>query len=149
MQANSGAVAPSYLAGILLAAVVVAALASLALIQGARDRGEVLDLVRATREFSPREGERARVRFRLRRSTDDAVVRVLHRGEPVRTLVDGESLVGDDRFYVYRWDGRSDDGEVVEPGPYRVEILLRDMDREIVPEQGRIRIPREPGRERG
>lgn len=148
MQAKSGAVAPSYLAGILLAAVVVAALASLALIQQARDRGEVLDLVRATREFSPRQGESARIRFRLRRSSDDAVVRILRRGDTVRTLVDGEPLIGDDRFYLYRWDGRLEGGEPAAPGPYRVEILLRDMDREIVPERGRIRVARERGGER-
>lgn len=149
MQARSGAAAPSYVAGILLTAVVVAALAALALIQQARQRGEVLDLVSATRQFSPQEGERARIRFRLRRSTDDAVVRILDRKEPVKTLVDGESLRGDDRFHVYRWDGGTDVGKLAGPGRYRVEILLRDMNREIVPENGRIRVRRPAPRERG
>ena len=53
MQASSDAAPPRYLAGILLTAVVLAALGSLALIQEARQRGEVLDLVEATDTFSP------------------------------------------------------------------------------------------------
>jgi hypothetical protein len=139
VQANSDAAAPRYLAGILLAVVVVAALASLAVIQEARQRGEVLDLVEVTRTFSPANSERARIEWRQRSSSDDAVVRIIDRaGDPVRTLLDGEPLAGDDTQQVFHWDGKADSGRLAEPGLYRVEILLRDLDREIVPEQSRM-----------
>lgn len=138
--ANSDAVAPPYLAGILLVAVVVAALASLALIQEARQRGEVLDLVEATDSFTP-PAEQARIEWRQRRSSDDAVVRIIDRGgAPVRTLLDRDSLEGDDTNQVFRWNGRTAAGDVASPGLYRVEILLLDQDREIVPEQSAIRV---------
>jgi hypothetical protein len=143
--ANSDAVAPPYLAGILLIVVVVAALASLALIQEARQRGEVLDLVEATDSFTP-PGERARIEWRQRRSSDDAVVRIIDRGgTPVRTLLDGGSLEGDDTEQVFRWNGRTSAGDVAPPGLYRIEILLLDQDREIVPEQSAIEV-RPPAR---
>ena len=121
----------------------LAALGSLALIQEARQRGEVLDLVEATDTFSPAAGERARIEWRQRRSSDDATVRIIDRaGIPVRTLLDGGSLEGDDRIQVFHWNGRTDDGDP--PGLYRIEILLRDQDREIVPEQSAIRLRRLP-----
>ena len=144
MQANSDAAAPSLLAGILLTAVVVAALASLAVIQEARQRGEVLDLVEVTHAFSPDGRERARIEWRQRRTSDDAVVRIIDSADdPVRTLLDGGTLTGDDAQQVFRWNGRADSGEVVSPARYRVEILLRDQDREIVPEQSVIRVRKE------
>lgn len=141
----SDAAPPRYLAGILLTAVVLAALGSLALIQEARQRGEVLDLVEATDTFSPDANERARIEWRQRRSSDDATVRIIDRaGIPVRTLLYGGSLEGDDRIQVFHWNGRTDDGDPAPPGLYRIEILLRDQDREIVPEQSAIRLHRLP-----
>ena len=145
MQANSDAAVPGYLPAILLAVVVAAALASLGVIQEARQRGEVLDLVEVTRTFSPAAGERARIEWRQRRSSDDAVVRIIDRAEaPVRTLLDGEPLAGDDTQQVFHWDGASDSGGLAEPGAYRVEILLEDLNREIIPEQSRMKLTRPP-----
>lgn len=142
MQANSDAAAPSYLAGVLLSAIVIAALASLAVIQEARQRGEVLDLVEVTpRTIEASGNERARIEWRQRRSSDDAVVRIIDTAdEVVRTLLDGGSLEGGDTVKVFQWNGRADSGRLAEPGRYRVEILLLDQDREIVPEQGLIRL---------
>ena len=141
MEANSDAAAPGRLAGILLTAVFLAALASLALIQEGRQRGEVLDLVEVTRAFSPGEGERARIEWRQRRSSDDAIVRIIERGgDAVRTLLDGGTLAGDDREQVFHWNGRTDSGDVAPSGRYRVEIRLRDQDRNIVPERSAIRL---------
>jgi hypothetical protein len=60
----------------------------------------------------------------------------------VRTLLDDGSLEGDDRIQVFHWNGRTDDGELAPPGLYRIEILLDDQDREIVPEQSAIRLRR-------
>ncbi len=144
VQANSDAAAPSYLAGVLLAAVVIAALASLAVIQEARQRGEVLDLVEVTPRAIDGSGDgRVRIEWRQRRSSDDAVVRIIDTADdPVRTLLDGGSLEGGDTLQVFRWNGRADSGRFADPGRYRVEILLRDQDREIVPEQGLIRLQR-------
>ena len=143
MQASSDAAAPRYLAGVLLTAVVLAALGSLALIQEARQRGEVLDLVEATDTFSPDADERARIEWRQRQSSDDATVRIIDRaGIPVRTLLDGGSLEGDDSIQVFHWNGRNDDGDRAPPGLYRIEIVLRDQGREIVPEQSAIRLRR-------
>jgi hypothetical protein len=130
-----------FLAGLLFVVVVAAALVSLALIQEARQRGEVLDLVEATDSFSPRAGERARIEWRQRESSDDAVVQIIDTGgRPVRTLLDRGTLEGDDRQQVFLWNGRTDSGELAPPGLYRVEIVLPDEDRDIVPEQSTIRL---------
>jgi flagellar hook assembly protein FlgD len=126
---------------VLFAVVVAAALVSLALIQEARQRGEVLDLVDATDSFSPRAGERARIEWRQRESSDDADVLIIDTGgRPVRTLLDGGELEGGDRQQVFHWNGRTDSGAVAPPGVYRVEIVLPDEDRDIVPEQSAIRL---------
>jgi hypothetical protein len=141
VQANSDSAAPGYLAGVLLTVVVVAALVSLALIQEARQRGEVLDLVEVTRSFSPQAEQSARIEWRQRRSSDDAVVQIIDTaGHPVRTLLDGGELAGDDREQVFRWNGSTDAGDVAPPGLYRIEILLRDQDRDILPERSAIRL---------
>jgi hypothetical protein len=130
-----------FLAVLLFVVVVAAALVSLALIQEARQRGEVLDLVEATDSFSPRARERARIEWRQRESSDDAVVQIIDTGgRPVRTLVDGGTLEGYDRQQVFLWNGRTDSGELAPPGLYRVEIVLPDEDRDIVPEQSTIRL---------
>jgi len=141
VQANSDSAAPGYLAVVLLSTVVVAALASLALIQEARQRGEVLDLVEVTSSFSPEARQRARIEWRQRRSSDDSDVLIINTARrPVRTLLDGGELAGDDREQVFHWNGRTDAGDFVPPGLYRVEIVLEDQDREIVPEQSAIRV---------
>jgi flagellar hook assembly protein FlgD len=141
VQANSDSEAPSYLAVALLCVVVAAALTSLALIQEARQRGEVLDLVEATNSIVPEAGQRARIEWRQRRSSDDADVLIIDTaGRPVRTLLDGGGLAGDDREQVFHWNGRTDAGDLAPPGLYRVEIVLEDQDREIVPEQSAIRV---------
>jgi flagellar hook assembly protein FlgD len=135
--------APNLLAGLLLAAVLIAALASLAVIQEARQRGEVLDLVEVSpRAISPPgRDERVRIEWRQRRTSDDAVVQIVTSAErPVRTLLDGGTLVGDDTEQVFHWDGRRDSGRIVDPGHYWVRIVLRDQDRDIIPEQSRMTV---------
>lgn len=142
MQAKQAS-APNLLAGLLLAAVLIAALASLAVIQEARQRGEVLDLVEVSpRAISPPgRDERVRIEWRQRRTSDDAVVQIVTSAErPVRTLLDGGTLVGDDTEQVFHWDGRRDSGRIVDPGHYWVRIVLRDQDRDIIPEQSRMTV---------
>jgi hypothetical protein len=143
VQANSDAVAPRNLAGILLTLVVIASLASFVLIQAARERGEVLDLVHVKPRTIPysRSGERVRIEWRQRRASDDAVVRMIDSAErPVRTLLGGGALAGGDTEQVFHWNGRIDSGGFAEPGRYRVQILLRDQDRDIIPEQSLITV---------
>ena len=142
MQAKR-APAPNLLAGILLAAVLVAALASLGVIQEARQRGEVLDLVEVSpRVISPSTpGERVTIEWRQRRASDDAVVQIVTSADrPVRTLLDGGVLAGDDTEQAFHWDGRRDSGRAAEPGHYWLRIVLRDQDRDIVPEQSRMTV---------
>jgi hypothetical protein len=142
VQAKPGS-GPNLLAGVLLAAVLAAALASLAVIQEARQRGEVLDLVQVRpRGISPPgPGQRLTIEWRQRRTSDDAVVQVVTSADrPVRTLLDGGTLVGDDTEQVFHWDGTRDSGRVVDPGRYWVRIVLRDQDRDIIPEQSRMTV---------
>lgn len=147
MQAKPAS-APNLLAGVLLAAVLAAAFVSLAVIQEARQRGEVLDLV----EVRPRaislhdSGDRVRIEWRQRRTSDDAVVEIVTSADrPVRTLLAGGTLTGDDTEQVFHWDGRRDSGRVVDPGHYWVRILLRDQDRDIIPEQSRMTVRQSAG----
>ena len=142
MQAKQAST-PSFLAGLLLAAVLTAALASLAVVQEARQRGEVLDLfeVRPRAISPPGRDERVRIEWRQRRTSDDAVVEIVTSAErPVRTLLDGGMLVGDDTEQVFHWDGRRGSGRIVAPGHYWVRIVLRDQDRDIIPEQSRMTV---------
>jgi hypothetical protein len=129
---------PGYLAPALLCALAVATVVALAVIQTVRLDGVVLDLAQVSRvERSGADPDRVvRVRFRMRSSTDDAVVRIVDRDDnPVATLAEGEAIPGDDEFHAFYWDGRTDAGEPAPPGRYRTEILLRDQGREIVPEE--------------
>ena len=58
----------------------------------------------------------------------------------MRTLLDGGTLEGGDSRQVLHWNGRTDSGQLAPPGRYRVEIVLPDEDRDIVPEQSAMRL---------
>ena len=136
MQADSDrGEAPSYLAPVLLCALALAVIATLAVIQRVKLEGVVLDLARVSRVEGGAGTEKAvRVRFRMRSSTDDAVVRIVDRDDqPVVTLAEGVSIPGDDRFHTFFWNGRTVSGVRAAPGRYRAEIILRDQGREIIP----------------
>lgn len=130
--------APSRLAAILFCALALATVGALAVIQKLRLDGVVLDLARVTRLTGEEATKRHRVEveFRMRTESDDAVVRIVdEQADPVRTLLDGGRLEGDQREYVFFWDGRDESGDRVPRGRYRVEILLRDQDREVLPDE--------------
>jgi flagellar hook assembly protein FlgD len=139
VQADSErAAAPSSLAPLLLCALAAAVLLALAVVQRVKLEGAVLDLARVTRLTGPEAGQnrKVEVEFRMRSDSDDAVIRIVNRDEePVATLAEGVELEGDERVYVFYWDGRDESGSRVPRGRYRVEILLRDQDREILPEE--------------
>jgi FlgD Ig-like domain len=95
--------------------------------------------------FSPvcmcaRDTARLPVRFR-NTGTVQAVV-VSERGDPVRELANGRQPRG--RF-VFLWDGRDDDGQVVPDGSYRLRLSFENEDRAIeLPNE--IRVDTEPPR---
>lgn len=129
---------PGRLAAILFCSLALATLATLAVIQKVRLDGVVLDLARVTRVTGgdATAAKRVEVEFRMRGDSDDAVVRIVNEDdEPVATLKDGGPLEGDEREYVFYWDGRDESGERVPRGYYRVEILLRDQGRDIIPDE--------------
>ena len=135
---NDAGSGPGRLAAILFCALALATLGALAVIQKVRLDGVVLDLARVTRVTGDEASAKRRVEveFRMRTDSDDAVVRIVDRdGDPVATLLDGGSLVGGERYYTFFWDGRLASGEKAPPGYYRAEILLRDQDRDIVPDE--------------
>jgi flagellar hook assembly protein FlgD len=131
---------PTYLAPVLLCALALAALAALAVIQMVRLEGVVLDLAQVSRVRSQADPDKVvLVRFRMRSSTDDAVVRIVDSDDdPVATVVEGQPIPGDDRFHTFYWDGRTDAGDPAPPGHYRAEILLRDQGREIIPDESAL-----------
>lgn len=131
-------VATGRLAAILFCSLALAALGALAVIQHLRLDGVVLDLAHVTRLTGKQATERHRVavEFRMRTDSGDAVVRIVDAdGRPVATLLDGAPLEGGERDYVFYWDGRTESGERAPRGRYRVEILLRDQGRDIVPDE--------------
>jgi hypothetical protein len=108
--------------------------------------------------------DRARARFRLTRSDRakveivdledrtvrgiDEVLEVFDGGRRLpRRLSDGRPLESY-RFYVVRWDGRTDRGFLAAPGPYKLRVTLLGQDRELVP-PGRFRLHEVPRRPRG
>jgi hypothetical protein len=131
-------VAPGRLAAILFCALALATLAALAAIQQVRLEGVVLDLARVTRVTGEEASAKRRVKveFRMRTDSDDAVVRIVDDDDdPVATLLDGGPLEGGEREYIFYWDRRDEAGRRVPRGTYRVEILLRDQGREILPDE--------------
>jgi hypothetical protein len=82
-------------------------------------------------------GETARLAVRLRDAdTIDAVI-VDEDGNPVRTLVSGESYAPGRT--VFRWDGRNDRGEIVPDGTYRLRLHFAEADRTIlIPDTVRV-----------
>jgi flagellar hook assembly protein FlgD len=123
------------LASLLFAALVAAALLSLAVVQDARRVGVVVDMYSVERGFAPSAdggAKSARVRFRSRRAADGVTVRIVDGdGEVVRVLDSDVALTQRDRLYRFDWDGRTDTGGFAEPGSYRAEIVIPDGDREI------------------
>ena len=86
--------------------------------------------------------DRARLPVRFRKAdTVDAVV-VTEAGDAVRTLAHGRQRRG--RF-VFLWDGRDDDGQVVPDGSYRLRLTFENDGRTIeLPNE--IRVDTEPPR---
>jgi hypothetical protein len=63
-------------------------------------------------------------------------------GQEVRRIVDEQRLAGDAK-HRFRWDGRDDDGNLVEDGTYRMRVVRRDESR-VIDSAKEITIDRRP-----
>lgn len=72
------------------------------------------------------------ITFFVRESDGDATIGIVDSHEGlVRTLDEGVALVEDEPVS-YTWDGRTDEGEIVAPGRYRLLVGLPSEDREMI-----------------
>jgi N,N-dimethylformamidase beta subunit-like protein/flagellar hook capping protein FlgD len=63
-------------------------------------------------------------------------------GNEVRRIVNERRLAGDAK-HRFRWDGRDDDGELVEDGTYRMRVVRRDESR-VIDSVKKITVDRDP-----
>lgn len=84
--------------------------------------------------------DRGRIRFRITRS-DRADVEITDPdGRLVRTLA-SDRFLKRYRFFVFHWNGRTDDGTLADPGRYKLRLVLLEQDRTITP-GGKLRVHR-------
>jgi hypothetical protein len=84
--------------------------------------------------------DHGRVRFRITRS-DRADVEITDPdGRLVRTLA-ADRFLKRYRFFVFHWDGLTDEGTLAEPGRYKLRLALLEQDRELTP-GGSLRLHR-------
>lgn len=122
---------------LLVGLLIVASLASFALARSQRSQPDVVNSVELGTAELP-DGE-AEVAFDLTRPDERADVLVIENSttEQVRALQLAAPLEeGRQRF---EWDLRRDDGELVEPGSYAIQVILGDQGRDIRP-PGRIEV---------
>jgi hypothetical protein len=134
-RARERVAARSLLVPLLFAALVGGAILSLAVVQGARRVGVVIDSFSVERSFTPNgdgHADSARIKFRDRRAASSVSIEIVDDdGDVVRTLDRGIDLTQRDRLYRFDWNGRTNDGGSAPPGPYRAEIVIPEGSREI------------------
>jgi FlgD Ig-like domain len=120
-------------AQIFLAAIAIATVCALVVIQRAKDAPALVRHVHVTPVFTPNgDGYRdaTKIRFKLGRG-DDLTVSILDgRGQAVRRLAVRRRTRAD-REVRLDWDGRTDRGAPAPPAVYRVEVRLDRRDRSI------------------
>lgn len=121
---------------VLLAALLLLTVAAFGATRVMRSQDDIVNSVELTRSIGP--GEQARLSFRLSEPDSRADVLVVdRRGDQVRALALSEPLA--EGAHRYRWNGVGDDGERVDPGRYRLRVILVEQDRDIQP-PGAIRV---------
>jgi flagellar hook assembly protein FlgD len=121
---------------VLLAALLLLTVAAFGATRAMRSRDDIVNSVELTRSIAV--GERALVSFRLTEPDSRADVLIIdRRGDQVRALDLGEPLEAGP--HSYRWNGTGDDGGRVEPGRYRLRVILGEQDRDIEP-PGSVRV---------
>jgi FlgD Ig-like domain len=136
--AGSGRATRTYLAPLLFAVLVAAALLSLAVVLRARRVGVVVDLFQVEHTFTPNAARhtKARIRFRGRRLEDNVTVVVVNSDRDlVRTLERNLTIASRDKLYRFDWNGRTNSGTIAPAGRYRAEIEIPAGDRKIVSPQ--------------
>lgn len=119
-----------HVGALLLMVLLVLTVGAFAATRALRSQDDIVNTVRLTEAVGP--GERARISFRLTDPEARADVLVIDPdGEVVRSLALARPLEAG--RYVGYWDGSGDDGERVEPGSYRLRVVLGQQDREIEP----------------
>ncbi len=112
----------------------IGAAAGMTLTQRLRQEGPIARDIK----FKVRPGPRYRVCFRTPRDDTVRVALVNQAREPVRVLHDAplaESGPAEEPgekapAHCFDWDGRDDAGEAVPPGFYRLQVTLREADRQ-------------------
>lgn len=121
---------------LLLAALLLLTVLAFGATRALRSQDDVVNSVDLTKSITA--GERALLSFRLTEPDSRADVLIVDRqGDQVRALALGASLEAGP--HSYRWRGIGDDGEPVEPGRYRLRVILGEMDRDIEP-PGAVRV---------
>ena len=89
-----------------------------------------LEVVQMSRRL-PEDGV-ARIEFFTRVSDDDARIEIVGRNRvTARTLAEGVELRADE-IVRCSWDASDDDGSAVEPGPYRLRVVLPGARRDMI-----------------
>ena len=125
-----GRLGPALVLALLAASLVVGAL-----VYRARTPDLALEVPRIERDLrlGAAGGEgMARLRFFVRFDEPEATVQIVGAARaPVRLLL-GPVELTDGRELVCDWDGRDDAGELVDPGHYRLRVVLPGQDRDMV-----------------
>jgi hypothetical protein len=120
---------------VLFVALLVATVVTAAGVLHARTPDLALQVTHFTTSVSPQERGaegRARISFFVREGDPDARVQIVGPSlRVVRTLYRGPLVA--DRRVSFAWDGRSDDGDAVNPRHrYRLRVILPGQDRDMV-----------------
>ncbi|MBD3270066.1 hypothetical protein GF376_00910 [Candidatus Peregrinibacteria bacterium] len=76
--------------------------------------------------FDPTEGERSRIRFRVTDDLERLVVQVMDGDEVIETLRDSDDV--SEGEYEYSWDGRDEDGDIVDDEVYEYRVMADNGD---------------------
>lgn len=114
----------------LLCALLAASLIVAILVFRERTPDLALEVVRMNRHL-PEDGI-ARIEFFTRVGDDDARIEIVGRNRvTARTLAEDVELRPDE-IVRCSWDAAADDGSIVEPGRYRLRVVLPDADRDMI-----------------
>lgn len=116
------------------------AVATLVLMQQLRQGTDIVNSVNLTeRRASLLRGEVARIAFNLDRPDGAGSIEVIDSDNAiVRTLRSIRAMPA--RRYRISWAGGDEEGQPADPGNYRIQVTLREQDREIVV-PGLIKVP--------
>ena len=107
----------------------VGTVAALSVNQKLRREGTVARAIKFERVGGGEAARRVKVSFHLEETDEVEVAVVDTDGDLVRVLAPSSRLEGDDTKHVFFWDRRDQDGDLAEPGGYRLRLTLEETDR--------------------